>query len=328
MRRLDSALSATLTGLVDRYRGAGSTRQLGDERLDGKTCLVTGASRGLGSAVARQLARRGASLILPCRSDHEATRRGVAAEGDGEVSTPDVDLSDLRSIRSLADRLRDEQVRIDVAVMNAGIVTRSARKSAQGFEMMTAVNYIATAALLTRLLEDGVIDNATFTSRPKVNEGTARIVVVTSEAHRSAGPIRPAALGRFVPFGATDAVARYGESKLLLTSMAMELSRRLGDRGVVDVAVHALCPGAVDTHIAREAPAWLKPVLFPVMRALFRSPEAAAAPCVYLSTAAAIAGETGLYLHHMTDKRPSAHALDPERGRELWDATQRLLRSF
>jgi NAD(P)-dependent dehydrogenase (short-subunit alcohol dehydrogenase family) len=239
MRRLDSALAATLTGLVDRYRDGGASRRLGNERLDTKTCLVTGASRGLGRAVALELARRGARLILPCRRDHDATRRFLREQlPDADVVTPHVDLADIASIHALADRLRDERRRIDVAVVNAGVVTRMARRSAQGFEMMT-----------------------------------------TPVANRA---------GR-------------------------------GGR------VHALCPGAVDTDIAREAPTWIKPLLYPVMRVLFRSPADAAAPCVYLATSGEIEGQTGLYLHHMTDEQPSAEARDAELGRELFDATQRLL---
>ena len=91
------------------------------------------------------------------------------------------------------------------------------------------------------------------------------------------------------------------------------------------VAVHALCPGPVDSRLARDAPAMIKPVLRPVMRAFFRSPKKAAAPVLYLGIAPELGGDTGWYMHLMRHKTPSPPALDPECGRQVWEMGEALL---
>jgi NAD(P)-dependent dehydrogenase (short-subunit alcohol dehydrogenase family) len=166
------------------------------------------------------------------------------------------------------------------------------------------------------MLEDGVIER---TRPPQMSK--PRIIVVSSDSHRSAPEVDLAALGAPVNYGVTDGTRWYAHSKLLLTSWAMELSRRLQGQ----VAVHSLCPGAVNTNIAREAPAAVKLVLYPVMRMAFRSPAEAAVPVVYLCAACALEGETGRYLHVHATKDPDPRALDAELGRQLWDASMALL---
>ena len=97
-------------------------------RIDGKTCLVTGGNSGLGKAVAIDLARRGGHVLMACRSGHPDAGEDVkAASGAGRVEMLRVDLSDMRSVHRLCDELRDRGTRIDIAVLNAGLMPRRAR---------------------------------------------------------------------------------------------------------------------------------------------------------------------------------------------------------
>lgn len=309
--RYDSAVMATLSGVLDRLRPAAPIGELtAADRLDGRLCLVTGANVGLGRAVALALARLGARLVLAGRNADEGVRRAALAAGAAEVRLERLDLADLRGVLAFCARLRGE--RLDVVVLNAGVVARESRRTVDGLDEMFQVNYLANVALLGRLLADGVIPRA---SAPPV----PRIILVSSEAHRSARldpeRIEPA------PYGIRGAVAEYGRGKLLLTSYGLELARRLGP----GVAVHSLCPGAVNTRIAREAPAWSQPLLAVAFRLFFRSPEAAAAPVTYLAAARAIEGRTGLYLHTMVEKPASPEASDPALGERLWRASEALL---
>ena len=106
-----------------------------DLRIDGKTCLVTGANSGLGRAAAIDLARRGGHVILACRPGHTETRGEIRRlSGSNTVEMVEVDLADLRSVHHCCDQLAQRGVQIDIALMNAGLVTRESRKTPQGYE--------------------------------------------------------------------------------------------------------------------------------------------------------------------------------------------------
>jgi len=319
-----NAASATLTGILDLLSRKGRIAGLApDERLEGRVCLVTGASSGLGKAVAGELARRGAHVILACRSGiPEVGEEVKRASGGGSVEMVHVDLADLRSVHDLCDDLARRGVQLDVSVLNAGLMPRRARRTTQGFEVMFGVHFLANRLLIERWLADGVIRPATEASAHK-----PRVVFVASEAHRSAEPIDWERFGEFVDYGLRDGMGQYASSKLHMCTFASELSRRLVDaRGEATVSVHTLCPGPVASGIAREAPAALKPVLGPLMKIFFRSPEAAAEPVTYLACARSIEGRTGLYLHMMREKPMSADASCPENGARIWEHSDRLLK--
>ena len=317
-RHINSALSAAFRGRVST---SGSLAPVPDSvRIDGKTCLVTGANTGLGKAVAVDLARRGGRVLMACRSGHPQAGKDVRRlSGSGSVEMLKVDLSDLDSVLELCETLR-EGPRIDIAVLNAGLMPRRARRTPQGFEVMFVVHFLANRLLVERLLGDGSI-------RPSGSaEEAPRIVIVASEAHRSAGPIDFERFGAFADYGLRDGMKHYGLSKLHLCTYAQELSRRLNPAGDVRIAVHSLCPGPVATGIAREAPVFLKPLIHPLMRMLFLSPERAAKPVTYLCCAVEMGRRSGAYLHVMREKRPSPLATDKEAGARLWQESAALLR--
>jgi NAD(P)-dependent dehydrogenase (short-subunit alcohol dehydrogenase family) len=298
-----------------------------DIRLDGRTCLVTGANSGLGKGIAIRLAKRGAHVIMACRSGiPEAGEEVRAASGNPNVEMIQVDLSDFDSIRAFCDELRDRKVTLDVAVFNAGVVPATSRKNKHGLELMFAVNFLAKFVVLDRLLRDGVIPNAVYGNNSRAND-PPRVIFISSETHRSSIPIDFDAFGEPVEYGVADGVKYYGLSKLHLTTYFQELSRRLNpDTGTgPDVCVHALCPGAVNSNMAREAPGWLKPILKPVMALFFQSPEKASIPVDYLVCSDEMGSKTGAYMHMMRVKESSQASMDPDKGALLWSKTQKLL---
>jgi len=298
-----------------------------EARIDGKVCLITGANSGPGKAVAIDLARRGGEVLMACRSGlPEAGEEVRRASGSDRVWIHKVELDDLASVHALCDTLRAERRAIDIAVLNAGLVPRRASRSKQGFELMFAVHFLANRVLVDRLLEDGLLQ----TNRASENRASGdvpRIVFVSSEAHRPADPIDFEQLGAFTPYPFRDSVKVYGQSKFVQCTYACELSRRLNPDGKVAVAVHTLCPGPVNTGIARATPWVLKPLMGPLMKAFFASPEAAAAPVVYLCCAPDAGTRTGLYLHKLREKLPAPAALEPENGARLWAASEKRLRA-
>ena len=291
-----------------------------DVRIDGRTCLVTGANSGLGKAAAVELARRGGNMILACRPGHGESREEIMGlSGSATVETMEVDLADLDSVHRLCDLLDARRIRIDIALMNAGLMLPKATKSPQGYETMFAVHFLSSRVMIDRWLRDGVI-------RPSHRPGeTPRVVFVASEAHRSSHAVDFHRLGEFKDYRRKDSLTYYGISKLLLCMYATELSRRLNPGDTVEVAVHAMCPGGIASNIARNAPALLKPVVNSLLRHFLQTPEEAVRPAIYLCCAEAAGSATGMYLHLMQRKSVLPAASDPENGARLWEASAELV---
>ena len=227
MRSIGSALGAA----IGHRRSVQATVEpvLDDLRIDGKVCLVTGANSGLGKAVAIDLARRGGQVLMACRGGHPQAGEDVRqASGSDDVRILKVDLADLASVHLLCDGLSAVVPRIDIVVLNAGLMPRRASRSAQGYELMFAVHFLANRVLLDRLLADGLLRGSRATGE------TPRIVVVSSETHRTADAIDFDRLGEFVPYRFRDGLKFYGLSKLVQCTYACELSRRLNAPSVPD----------------------------------------------------------------------------------------------
>jgi NAD(P)-dependent dehydrogenase (short-subunit alcohol dehydrogenase family) len=318
--RHGNPVSAVLMGIADRFR---VRRQLPalrpDERLDGKTALVTGGASGLGFSTTVDLARRGARVLVVDRRDLDrAHRRAVALGVDaGAVEPLEADLSDLAAVDALAAALASRGVRLDRLVLNAAIVPTAARSTRQGLDEMFVVNYLSSFALVTGLLSAGVLR--------AVGRDVPRVVFVSSEAHRWSDDLALEALDRPRDGSPRRVLAWYGTYKLMLTTFAWELARRQVVEGAPRLAVFALCPGAMRTNIARELPALLRAPLALVMRLFFQDPFTADEPVLHLACSQALEGRTAVYLHKMVEKPVDPRAADPALGRELWERSEALL---
>src|SRR5262245_3249441 len=178
---MKNPVTATVQGLWEMRKKDGSPvpSLRNDERVDGQVIMVTGANRGLGKAVAVELLRRGARVIMAGRSGiPEAGEEVMRESRSTAVEMRSLDLADLHDVVRHVDELAKDGVKLDQLVLNAGVVPRDARPTAQGFELMFGVNYLANVLLVERMLARGVIvPNALH--RP-------RIVFVSSETHRGA----------------------------------------------------------------------------------------------------------------------------------------------
>jgi len=333
---------ATLTGIMDLCRRQEPVGRLSDsDRLDGKTAVVDGASSGLGFAIAAELASRGAKTIMVCRSGIPAKGEEVKKlSGNSDVHMLRVDFADKKSIEKLVLELRENFAPIDILICNAGVVPNKARKTPQGLEEMFMVNYFSKFLYVTGLIVNGSLGKTRFGSQHDIQTGNdsgeaekhgsaiPRIIFVSSESHRNPDTIKWEEFGKFIPYGIKQSMEHYGHNKLLLATFAVELSRRLNPGGSTSCSVFALCPGPVNSNIARESPKVFQPLLKLVFRVFFRSPKEASIPVIYLSASQDVESKPFDYLFLMNRKEVDSKALDPENGKKLWEMSSALRKNL
>lgn len=319
-QKYTNPFSATFKGISDLFkkREQAGTLSPGD-RLDGKKVLITGSSSGLGLAAAKDLAKLGAEVIMAVRSGiPEKGEEVKKASGSDKVHMLHVDLSDFDSIKNLVKEVKNQFGKIDILICNAAVVSKEARKTKYGIEEMFSVNYLAKFVFVNRMLkEDLFITNG---------KGLPRIIFVSSESHRNPNEFEWDDFGSFKEYGMGKSVERYGYYKLLMTTYSQELSRRLNKDEKTNYSVFALCPGPVNSNIAREAPKVFQPLMKLVFKAFFRSPEKAAEPLVYFAASSDVEGKATDYLFLMSRKPIDEKATNQENGKRLWNATEDFLR--
>ena len=307
-------------------------------RTDGRTALVTGATRGLGLHVAEALARSGMRVVLAGR-DRAAGEAAVAAiharrtaEGRGGLAefTP-LDLGSLADVASFAAAFAARHPTLDLLVNNAGVMAIPTRQvTADGFERQLGVNYLGHFALTARLLP--LLRRG---SAARVELGDApRVVSVASLAHlRGRIDFPDLQLERgYRPWTA------YQQSKLAMLMFGREMQRRSATAGwgVASLAAH---PGVARTELFESGPGQGRRGGWSPERALMRlfgplfaqSAEHGALPILYAATAPE--AEPGGYygpdgVREMrgdpAPARVSAVASDPVAAARLWDESERL----
>lgn len=313
---------ATVKGIIDLFRKQNDIVILSDDdRLEGRNVLITGASSGLGFEAAVQLAERGANVFMACRSGIPEKGEIVKQlSGSNKVQMLSVDLSDMESINMLVNDLKSNSVKLDVLICNAAVVPSGSRKTLQGVEEMFMVNYLAKYLLIRLLIEYNVLRF----EDPLI----PRIIFVSSESHRNPKAFDWENFGKYKAYSMGKTVELYGYYKLLMTTFANELSRRLNTGTRTKCSVFALCPGPVNSNIAREAPAIFKPLLKLVFSIFFRSPRKAVKPVVYFSCSGQVEGTAIDYLFLMSRKEMDEKAVSEENGRKLWEYTANFLKEY
>ena len=280
--------------------------------------MVTGANSGLGFVAARELARKGAYIVLACRNQAKGEKARRAIEMRAPTATVEVselDLASLDSVRAFAERLRSEHDGVDLLINNAGVMATPHRRTADGFELQFGTNHLGHFALT------GLVIN--------MLEGRedARVVTLSSGAHR-VGKIAFDNLGgehRYFRWRA------YGQSKLANLLFALELDRRLRAAGsaVKSMSAH---PGYAATNLQHAGPTRLDELLMLVPnKVLAQSEEMGALPTLYAATEPGVEGGTyvgpdGLAEQrgHPTKVSPNAAARNEVVARRLWEVSEEM----
>ena len=276
--------------------------------MEGKTCLITGGSDGIGYVAARELARLGAQVFIVGRNafkTKDAVDRIRDETGNREVRYLLADLSSQGDVRRLADQVRERIPRLDVLLNNAGAIFLSNRSSVDGIEITFALNHLGYF-LLTTLLLDLLKDSA-----------PARIVNVSSSSHGSPGEFR---LEDLPQPGKSGGYRAYGRSKLCNLWFTYELARRLEGSAV---SVNALHPGLVRTNIARNNGVLGRVVNFFIGA---RGVDAArgAETLTYLAASPEVEGITGQYFVDCRTIASSSLSYDAGLASGLWEMSERL----
>lgn len=269
--------------------------------LDGKRCVVTGASGGIGMAIAESLLAHSAQeLIVVARPGArlDSTRSALAAaKPSARVDAKACDLAMLREVHSLADRLHVGKP-LDVLVLNAAIMPSERRLTAEGMDETFATNQLAPY-LLARLM---------LSHMPK----GGRIVVVGADPMMLAlEPVRLDDLqfdGDFSPWRA------YMRTKNMNVMMAYALARRAACHGVTVNAAH---PGVIRTSLGRNARGLLA-VGLALARPFLPSPMTGADTPAWLAWSQEVTGVTGNFYVKRRLRPTAAHTLNVDRQEALW----------
>jgi NAD(P)-dependent dehydrogenase (short-subunit alcohol dehydrogenase family) len=275
-------------------------------KLNGKVCVVTGATSGIGLETARALARLGADIVLACRDTArgEQARRKIARNDAGAVSVMPLDLASQKSTRAFADAFRSRHRRLDILVNNAAIVPARRETTEDGIEKQFGVNHLGPF-LLTMSLLDVIRASA-----------PSRIINVSSTVHHGA-TIAFDDLQSTRNYGAMKA---YGQSKLANVMFTYALARRLvGGR----VSANCLHPGVVRTRITRDFPALLQPMVL-ASGVFMLSPARGARTSVYLAASPDVQHVSGKYFVKCREAPSSTLSQNVDAQERLWDISAEL----
>lgn len=289
--------------------------------MEAKTCLVTGANRGIGFESARVLARLGAKVLVAAR---DAARGEQAVEaircdtGNRDVHLIVLDLGSRASIEQAAATVCSTHERLDVLVNNAGAMLSDRRLTDDGFEATLGVNHLGHF-LLTDLLRERLAATAKIANQP------ARIITVSSLIHHlcRGGPDFD---DLFFERKRYNGWLAYAQSKLANILFSIELARRLDPIRVTANAVH---PGVVRSGFGldgdtRGVTGFLMRTSARLKNPIQRPPGRAAEAITYLATSPDVARVSGEYYAHCRLARRSRAARDLQLAERLWHVTASL----
>jgi NAD(P)-dependent dehydrogenase (short-subunit alcohol dehydrogenase family) len=267
--------------------------------LSGKTCLVTGANAGIGKAVARQLARLGARVVMACRNAEkgEAARREIeGATGNHDVEVMTVDLSSRRSIDAFAESFAKRHPALHVLVNNAGVWLEKRQESADRIEMTWATNVLGYFHLTDRLLP-------VLKAAP-----AARVVNVASQLAGNLD-LADVEFKRRAYRGRTA----YAQSKQADRMLTWALARRLDGTTVTANALH---PGFVSTELFGKAGGIMGVAGWASAKLWARKPDEGADTAAWLAAAPEVEGRNGLFWIERQERR--CRFRDPNAEEALW----------
>jgi NAD(P)-dependent dehydrogenase (short-subunit alcohol dehydrogenase family) len=280
--------------------------------IEGKTCLITGSTSGIGKEIAIGLAKMKANVVLVGRSKakcqatlEEIWRNASISTNRNRVSYLLADLSSQASIHQLANEFLERYESLDILINNAGVFLSRRFTTVDSIEYTFAVNHLAPF-LLTNLLFERI-----KASSP------SRIITTSSVAHR----------GAHINFdnlqferGRYNGVEAYRQSKLANILFTKELARRSRGSGVTSNCFH---PGGVRTNLVQSSP-WYYRLIWAIINPFLVSPMKGADTAIYLASSSKVAEISGKYFVNREPVSPWELADDHDSAARLWKISEEL----
>jgi len=269
--------------------------------MNGKVCLVTGATDGIGKVSARVLAEKGAKVIIVGRNPEKSAT--VLAElksssGNENIDLLMADLAVMQEVRDLAEQVISHYDRLDVLLNNAGGYFAKHELTSDGLERTFALNHMSYFLLTNKLME------LLKSSAP------ARIVNVSSDAHYGVDMDFENLNGE----QEYKAWKAYQKSKLANVLFTYELLKKVP----ADITVNCLHPGFVATNFGHNIGGFFGPVLKIAQRISAIDPEEGAKTSIFLCSAPEVKGVSGKYFYKCQPKTSSRESRNMDTGKRLW----------
>ena len=259
---------------------------------------ITGPTGAIGSATAELLARRGARLLLLGRPSDRLDRLVARLDRENRVSSVDLDLASVASVRMAARQVARTVPHVDVLLNIAAVFASYYEESDDGFELMLATNHLGPF-LLTNLLRDRLA-------------GDGRVITVTAPSSTRVDIEQLLAKDQF------RALRTFGATKAANLMFTFELARRAKRW---DVRAYAYHPGLVRSELMRETPRSLRLLT----RLISRPPNRAAEDLADLATSPAFASTTGWFFKGGRRIDPPKSTLDIQAQARLWTRSAELV---
>ena len=271
------------------------------------TCLITGATEGVGKFTALELAKKGFTVVMVARNKNKAerVRAMISAQCGGDVDYLIADLTSLKDVRRLAEEFKGRYLKLDVLINNAGIFAPARQVTADGFEESYQVNYLSHFLLTQLLLED------------LSSSSQGRIINLSSSVH-SVGKFDPENLQSEKKF---SVLTTYSSTKLFMLLFTIELAKRLEKTKITVNAVH---PGIARTPMMLRAPGAFR--LMSYLALPFSvSPQRGAATSVYLASSPEVQEVSGKYFSNLRPTVFKTRFNTDESRKSLWDLSTQSL---
>ena len=277
--------------------------------MDGKVCVITGTTSGVGYQAAIRLAKAGAKIVTIVRSKEKAEKlcaelRSLSAyEPDYYIA----DFANLTEVRKATEAILLNYPHIDVLVNNAGVHMTTRQLTVDGYETAFAVNHLASF-LVTSLLLKRMVESA-----------PSRIIQVNSEGHRFNG-LKIDDLNwdkrKYGGYGG------YGASKTAQLMTVWELNDLLQGKGVTINAMH---PGAVKSNIGTNNGTLYNLFSKYLIQPTLKKPEISGDAIYYLASSPEMEGVSGKFYNLTNEEIPAPHALNRELGKQIFQRSKELV---
>ncbi|CAG9134883.1 unnamed protein product [Plutella xylostella] len=283
-----------------------------DVRIEGKVAVVTGATAGTGLEVAKNLARRGARVVLASRSPRKlaAARESIVqATGNTNIVTRQMDFESLTSIRNFAQETIATEPRVDILINNIGAVGLEDKLTADNLQLTMQVNYFGSFLL-------------TFLLFPLLKSSAPSRIINVSSLAALLGVVD---LDHFNDVGRYSSFGYYCNAKLADILFTVEIDRRMRAAGVSGVSVYSMDPSLNKSNFFRNYGGHIEKFFNAALRRFGRRTDVVAKLPVYLAVDPRFEGQSGKHFRDCDEFYSSWYASDSELTAGLWEETKRLV---